>query len=76
MIRTAILVDGGFYQKRAYSLFGKKSPKERADELLSYCHRHLKTRDEYGRKCSNYLYVDTNIILHIAYWTVSAYHAE
>lgn len=56
MIRTAILVDGGFYQKRAYSLFGKKSPKERADELLSYCHRHLKTRDEYGRKCSNYLY--------------------
>lgn len=42
MIRTAILVDGAFYRKRAYNLFGDKSPSERAKELSSYCHRHIK----------------------------------
>lgn len=42
MIRTAILVDGAFYRKRAYNLFGNKSPEERAKELSSYCHRHIK----------------------------------
>ena len=31
---TAIMVDGGFYRKQANILFGEKSPKERADELL------------------------------------------
>ena len=35
MIRTAILVDGAFYRKRAYHLFGDKSPAERAKELSS-----------------------------------------
>lgn len=42
MERTAILVDGGFYRKRANYLFGRKSPDLRADELVEYCHRHLK----------------------------------
>ena len=42
MIRTDILVDGAFYRKRAYNLFGDKSPSERAKELSSYCHRHIK----------------------------------
>ena len=42
MIRTAILVDGAFYRKRAYTLFGNKSASERAKELSSYCHRHIK----------------------------------
>lgn len=42
MIRTAILVDGAFYRKRAYNLFGDKTPEERAKELSSYCHRHIK----------------------------------
>jgi len=42
MIKTAILVDGAFYRKRAYSLFGDKTPAERAQELSSYCHRHIK----------------------------------
>lgn len=41
MIRTAILVDGAFYRKRAYNLFGNKTPEERAKELSSYCHRHI-----------------------------------
>ncbi len=38
---TAILVDGGFYRRRAQSVFGKKSAKDRADELINYCTRHL-----------------------------------
>lgn len=46
MIRTAILVDGAFYRKRAYNLFGKKTPEERAKELSSYCHRHIKEENE------------------------------
>lgn len=41
-IKTAILVDGGFYLKRAYALFGDKTPKQRADELIEYTKRHLK----------------------------------
>lgn len=51
-IRTAILVDGAFYQKRANSLFGKKPPDERAEELIKYCLRHI--RDDHGDTC--YLY--------------------
>lgn len=46
MIRTAILVDGAFYRKRAYHLFGNKTPAERAKELSSYCHRHIKEEKE------------------------------
>ena len=41
MERTAILVDGGFYRIRAQTLFGVKSPEERADDLFSYYMRHL-----------------------------------
>lgn len=46
--RTAILVDGGFYRIRARNLFGDKSPEERAEELFTYCLRHLNKgkRDE------------------------------
>lgn len=50
-IRTAILVDGGFYRKRAKYLWGAKTPEERANELDSYCMRHLK--DNYENR---YLY--------------------
>ena len=39
---VAILVDGAFYLRRAHYLWGEKSPKERADELVTYCKRHLK----------------------------------
>ena len=38
---VAILVDGGFYQYRAKSLWGVKSAKDRADELEKYCNKHL-----------------------------------
>lgn len=50
-ITTAILVDGGFYRKRARYLYGDKSPSERADELNEYCYKHL--RDKYQNR---YLY--------------------
>ena len=40
-VRTAILVDGGFYRKRAKTLWGNVSPAERADELNQYRYRHL-----------------------------------
>lgn len=50
-VKTAILVDEGFYRKRAKSLWGAKAPSERADELNSYCYRHLS--DSYENR---YLY--------------------
>ncbi len=40
-IRTAILVDGGFYKKRAHTCFGEVDPDKRAEELDKYCKRHL-----------------------------------
>lgn len=49
MIRTAILVDGGFYVKRAYYLFGDKTPEDRAAEMLTYCMRHITDNSE-GKK--------------------------
>lgn len=43
-IKTAILVDGGFYRRQSYRAFGDVDPKTRADELDSYCKRHLTER--------------------------------
>ena len=40
-LKVAILVDGGFYRRRAYSVFGDLSPEQRANELDTYCRRHL-----------------------------------
>lgn len=45
MTKTAILVDGGFYRKRAQSLWGTKTPKKRAQELNDYVFMHLSKRD-------------------------------
>ena len=50
-VKTAILVDGGFYRKRAKTLWGNKTPIQRAEELQEYCYRHL--RDNYEHR---YLY--------------------
>lgn len=41
MAKTAILVDGGFYRKRAKYLWGEKTAEERAKELAAYCQAHL-----------------------------------
>lgn len=45
-MKTAILVDGGFYRRRAQAVFGDKEAKERAEELTKYCKRHLKSHGE------------------------------
>ena len=47
-VKTAILVDGGFYRLRAKKLAGDKTPKERADELERYCLDHL--HDKYEKR--------------------------
>lgn len=40
MHKMAVLVDGGFYLKRAKNLRGELDPKERASELARYCRAH------------------------------------
>ncbi len=47
-VKTAILIDGAFYRKRAAFLAGDKTPQERADELERYCLNHL--RDKYEKR--------------------------
>ena len=46
MIKTAILVDGGFYKKRAALFWGKKTPESRAKELIAYCMAHINDKQE------------------------------
>ena len=43
-MKTAILVDGGFYRRRAQIRLGDKTAAERAKELTDYCYRHLKEK--------------------------------
>lgn len=50
VVTTAVLVDGAFYQKRARKLFGNAMPEQRAEELVSYCHKHV------GRSKGRFLY--------------------
>lgn len=45
MVMTAILVDGGFYRKRAKHQWGIKTAEERAKELNAYCHAHINKKD-------------------------------
>ena len=49
-MKTAILVDGGFYRKRAARLWGHKSPEKRAQELIAYCNAHLSHEKSYGAR--------------------------
>lgn len=42
--KTAILIDGGFYRKRAKHLWGEHTAEETADGLFQYCMRHLRER--------------------------------
>ena len=59
MIKTAILVDGGFYRKRARYLWGEKSAEDRATELNAYCKAHLKgTKDPEGNHLYRIFYYD------------------
>lgn len=45
MVMTAILVDGGFYRKRAKHQWGIKTAEERAKELSAYCRAHINRKD-------------------------------
>lgn len=45
-MKTAILVDGGFYRRRAQAVLGDQSPEQRAMELANYCKRHTKLHGE------------------------------
>lgn len=55
--KTAILVDGAFYRRRAYHLFGEKTPAARAEELVTYCTRHL-TSGGYRNRLYRIFYYD------------------
>lgn len=48
-MRTAILVDGGFYRRRSQIKIGEKPAAERASELDNYCRRHLSERMGKGK---------------------------
>lgn len=45
MSRTAIMIDGGFYRKRAHHLWGAKTAEDRAKEIEAYCSAHLHRKD-------------------------------
>lgn len=47
-MKTAILVDGGFYRRRSQVVLGDISAQQRAIELANYCKRHLYTHGEHN----------------------------
>lgn len=47
-MKTAILVDGGFYRRRAQKALGDISAQNRAIELANYCKRHLNSHGEHN----------------------------
>lgn len=55
--KTAILVDGGYYRKRANSLWGRKNAEQRANELVAYCMLHI-TEPEDPRDLYRIFYYD------------------
>lgn len=57
MIKTAIMVDGAFYRKRAFYFWGDLSPKDRAQELVNYCKRHIK-EEKAGAELYRIFYYD------------------
>lgn len=57
MIKTAILVDGAFYRKRAYHFWGDKSPADRAKELHDYCMKHI-LKEKAGAELYRVFYYD------------------
>ena len=55
-MKTAILIDGGYYRKKAFNAFGDLDPKQRADELYSYCKRHLTEKKNHRESFEHELY--------------------
>lgn len=62
---VAILIDGDFYLRRAKYLWGEKSPKERASELIAYCKRHLKEHSAMLKFTTTYIEFSFMIVLHL-----------
>lgn len=48
-MKTAILVDGGFYRKMANYYVGEQTPAESAENLVAYCKKHLCQKDSYTK---------------------------
>lgn len=46
MIKTAVMIDGGFYRKVTNRTDSNLSPKEAADKLISYCYSHMKMKND------------------------------
>lgn len=58
-MKTAILVDGGFYRRRAQIMLGEKTAEERADELSTYCWKHIYSKhDQQPRELYRIFYYD------------------
>lgn len=57
-MKTAILVDGGFYRRRAQMKIGEKTPQERANELDNYCRRHLTEKKQSSHELYRIFYYD------------------
>lgn len=57
-MKTAILVDGGFYRRRAQIKIGEKSAAERANELDGYCRRHLIEKHQTPHELYRIFYYD------------------
>lgn len=49
MSKIAILVDGGFYRRRAQALWGEKTAEQRINELIDYCYRHVKDKKDHQK---------------------------
>lgn len=57
-LKTAVLVDGGFYRKRASFIWGKKTAGERANELQQYCSKHITGFRNENRQLYRIFYYD------------------
>lgn len=57
-MKTAILVDGGFYRKRAQCVLGEVSASKRANELYDYCMQHLQWKSEGRNQLYRVFYYD------------------
>ena len=57
-MKTAILVDGGFYRRRAQIVLGEKTAVERAKELDAYCRRHLSEKHQERHELYRIFYYD------------------
>lgn len=69
-VKTAILIDGGFYRKRAYHYRGSVPPEECAKELQKYCMMHLHNKYE-QRQLYRIFYYDCPPAGHNVYDPVS-----